>query len=65
MPVGEKVNLKISLPKNTGSEDFRAKAEIMWKDKRRLDDTEQFQYGVKLIEVLNEGHAKLESLFRD
>jgi hypothetical protein len=65
MPIGEKINLKISLPKNAGSEGFRAKAEIMWKDKRRLDDAEQFHYGVKLIEVLNEGHAKLESLFRD
>ena len=65
MPVGDKINLKISLPENAGSEGFRAKAEIMWKDKRRLDDAEQFQYGVKLIEVLNEEHAKLESLLRD
>jgi hypothetical protein len=37
----------------------------MWKDKRRLEDAEQFHYGVKLIEVLDEGHAKLESLLRE
>ena len=64
MPVGEKINLKISLPENASSEGFRAKAEIMWKNKRRLEDAEHFQYGVKLIEVLDEGHAKLESLLR-
>jgi hypothetical protein len=39
-------------------------AEIMWKDKGGLAEAEQFQYGVKLIEVLNEGHAKLEWLLR-
>jgi transcriptional regulator with XRE-family HTH domain len=65
LPIEKTINLKIAFQKNAGPEDFRAKAEIMWKDKRRLDDIEKFHYGVKLIEVLNEGHAKLESLLQD
>jgi transcriptional regulator with XRE-family HTH domain len=64
MPVGRTVNLTISFPQNDGSESFRAVGEIVWKDKRRLDDSEAWQYGVKLIEVLNKGHLKLESLLR-
>ncbi len=64
MPVGSRIHLTISLPGKSGRDTFRATAEIMWKDKRRLDDNEAYQYGVRFLEVLNEGHSKLESLFR-
>jgi transcriptional regulator with XRE-family HTH domain len=64
MPVGSRIHLTVSIPGKAGRDTFRASAEIMWKDKRRLDDNEAFQYGVKFLEVLDEGHGKLERLFR-
>lgn len=64
MPVGSRIHLTVSIPGKAGRDTFRASAEIMWKDKRRLDDGEAFQYGVKFLEVLDEGHGKLESLFK-
>ena len=64
MPIGKEINLNLSFLRNTGAESFRAKAEIIWKDKQRPDGTDEFQYGVKLIEVFNEGLAELESLFQ-
>ena len=65
LPIGERINLQILLMKNTRPEKFRTKAEIIWKQKRNLNDGEGFQYGLKLVEVLDEGHAKLELLFRN
>jgi transcriptional regulator with XRE-family HTH domain len=62
MPIGKRINLEVLIAKNTDAESFRTTAEIMWKDKRSLNGTDAWHYGVKLIEVLNEGHAKLESL---
>lgn len=64
MPIGKKISLKVLFSKNTGPENFRTTAEIVWKEKRRLDDSEAWQYGVKLVEVLDEGHLKLESMLQ-
>ncbi len=62
MPVGTKIHLKLTLPGMRAEDSFRASAEIMWKDKQRADDTETYHYGVRFLEVLNEGHAKLDAL---
>lgn len=64
LSIGKEVNLKIIFQKDTGPENFRAKGQIMWKNKKGMDDAEEYQYGVKLIEVLNGGLYKLESLFQ-
>ncbi len=62
IPVGTKIHLKLTLPGMRAEDSFRASAEIMWKDKQRTDDTETYHYGVRFLEVLNEGHAKLDAL---
>jgi transcriptional regulator with XRE-family HTH domain len=62
MPVGSRIHLNVMLPEWVGKDPFRASAEILWKDKRQLDDASEYQYGMKFLEVLNEGHAKLEAL---
>jgi transcriptional regulator with XRE-family HTH domain len=59
IPVGKKLDLRVSMGKDVEVETFRTKGEVIWKDKRRVDDTEEYQYGVKLFEVLNEKYLKL------
>jgi hypothetical protein len=49
---------------NASAGTFRGKGEIIWKGKKRLDGSDEYQYGIKLLEVLDEGHVKLELLIR-
>lgn len=62
MEIGKRISIEISFAKDTGPEVFGATGEILWKNKRRLDDAEGYQYGVKLNDLPKEAHAKLESL---
>ncbi len=65
IPKGKEIGLELSFPKETGIQGFRAKGKVVWRDKKRIDEAEEFQYGLQFTEVLNDGHAKLESLLRD
>jgi hypothetical protein len=62
MPIGKGVNIKISFPKGAESEDFRAEAEIIWKDVYLWDDWEGYQYGLKFVQISNEEYSKLNQL---
>lgn len=62
VPVGSRVHLNVTPP---GKDSFRANGEILWKGKGQLGDPEIYQYGVKFLEVLDEGHAKLDTLINE
>jgi len=64
MPVSKRINIKVSFPKGIEFESFRAEAEIMWKDVYLWEDWEEYQYGLKYVEILNEDHLKLKRLLR-
>jgi len=54
MPIGTKINIKVLFPKGFGVANFRAVAEIIWKDGCLWEDWEGYQYGLKFIHISNE-----------
>ncbi len=60
MPVGTKINIKVLIPKNLEVVNFRAVAEIVWKDGYLWDDWEGYQYGLKFIHMFNEDCLKIK-----
>jgi hypothetical protein len=62
MPISKRINMKISFPKGTEFESFRVESEIPWKDIYFWEDWEQYQYAVKLVEIVNETYLKLKRL---
>jgi transcriptional regulator with XRE-family HTH domain len=65
LEIGEKVKFEFSFPKDSGLGTFRTKAQIMWKNVEPIGGSETYGYGMKLLEVLDDGHAKLESLLHE
>jgi hypothetical protein len=59
---GKKVNLRVPFSGDAAIGALKGKCEIIWKVRKRLNGSYGYQYGIKLIEVLNEGHLKLELL---
>jgi hypothetical protein len=62
MPIGKRIGVKVSLPKSNGPEIFRAEAEIVWKDMYWLEDWEEYQYGIRFVEISSKDHLKLKLL---
>ncbi len=62
MPIGKRMNIKVSFPKDTEFENLRAEAEIIWKDVYFWDDWEGYQYGLKFVQISNEDYSKLNQL---
>ena len=60
--IGKRINIKVSIHKSAEFESFRAEAEIIWKDVYLWEDWEEYQYGLKFVEILNEDHLKLKLL---
>jgi hypothetical protein len=59
MPIGTKINIKVLFSKDFEVANFRAVAEIVWKDSCLWEDWEAYQYGLKFIHMLNEDCLKL------
>jgi hypothetical protein len=60
MPIGTKINIKVLFPKGFWVTNFRAVAEIVWKDGCLWEDWEGYQYGLKFIHMFNEDCLKLK-----
>jgi hypothetical protein len=60
MPVGKRINIKISFPKGFEVANFSAVVEIVWKDICLWEDWEGYQYGLKFVKVLNKDLPKLK-----
>jgi hypothetical protein len=59
MPIGKRINIRVSFPKGFEVANFSAVVEIVWKDICLREDWEGYQYGLKFIKVLNKDLPKL------
>ncbi len=62
MPVGITIDIEILFPKRFNLPNFKAEAEIIWKDIRNHGDWERYQYGLKFIRVSKEDYLKLRRI---
>jgi hypothetical protein len=65
MPVGLKLNIIVLFPKGFELANFEVSGEIVWKDYHVYGDSEGFQYGLKIIQIIEEDHSKLKQLLND
>ena len=62
MPVGIRIDVEILFPKRLHLSNFKAEAEIIWKDIRNYGGREGYQYGLKFIRVSKEDYLKLRRI---
>jgi hypothetical protein len=62
IPIGKKVIIEVLFPKGVKTAKLNAIAEIIWKDIYLLDDWEEYQYGLKFIQISDEDDAKLRQI---
>ncbi len=62
MPVGIRLSLELSFPKGYEFNDFVAEAEIVWKQGRPEEDSEAYQYGMRLVDIPEDDQRKLKQL---
>jgi len=62
MPVGLELGMVILFPDGYELAHFEVLAEIIWKDVRSYDNSEGFQYGLKMVRVLEGDRWKLKQL---
>jgi hypothetical protein len=65
MPVGIKIDIEVLFPEKVKCSNFKAEAEIIWKDICYWDDWEGYQYGLKFIEISKEDYSKLKQILSD
>jgi len=65
MPVGIRIDIEFFFPRKLKLLNFRVEAEIIWKDCCYWDDWEEYQYGVKFIQISKEDYSKLRQILSD
>jgi len=59
IPVGTRIDIEVLFPKKFKLANFKAEAEIVWKDICSRGDSEGHQYGLKFIQISKEDYLKL------
>ncbi len=62
MPVGIRIDIEILFPKKLCLPNFKAEAEIVWKNICYWEDGEGYQYGLKFIQISKEDYLKLRQI---
>jgi hypothetical protein len=62
IPIGKKVIIEVLFPKRVKTAKLNAIAEVVWKDMYLWDDWEEYQYGLKFIQISDEDDAKLRQI---
>lgn len=62
LEIGKRVNLEVTFVSGGQIKSFKADAEIVWRAPHELAEAESYQYGVKFIDIFDEGLSKLETL---
>jgi PilZ domain len=65
MPVGIRIDIEVFFPRKFKLSNFKAEAEIIWKDFCYWDDWEEYQYGLKFIQISKEDYLKLKQILSD
>lgn len=62
MPVGKRLAVEVSSPKDPNAVKFNAMTEIIWKDLFIWDDWEAYQYGLRFHHISFEDYLKLKQI---
>lgn len=62
MPLGLKLNIAVLFLRGYELANFKVTAEIIWKDLHLYNQSEGYQYGLKIIQISEEDHWKLKHL---
>jgi len=62
MPLGLKLNIAVLFLRGYELADFEVTAKIIWKDFHLYNQSEGYQYGLKIIQISQEDHWKLKQL---
>ena len=62
MPLGLKLNIAVLFLRGYELADFEVTAEIIWRDFHLYNQSEGYQYGLKIIQISEEDHWKLKQL---
>jgi len=62
MPLGLKLNIAVLFLTGYELAIFEVTAEIVWKDLHLFSHSEGYQYGLRIIQILEEDHRKLKQL---
>jgi hypothetical protein len=65
MPVGTKLKMTVLFPKGFELSNFELFAEIVWKDICWGESWDGYQFGLKLVGILQEDHQKLKQLLSE
>lgn len=64
MPPGLKLSIAVMFLIGYELAHFDVTAEIIWKDFHLYDHSEGYQYGLKIVQILDEDHRKLKQILR-
>ena len=62
MPLGLKLSIAVMFLIGYELAHFEVTAEIIWKDFHLYDHSEGYQYGLKIVQILDEDHWKLKQI---
>jgi PilZ domain len=62
MPLGLKLNIVVMFLAGYELANFEVTAEIIWKDLHLYNRCEGYQYGLKIVQILEQDHWKLKQL---
>jgi hypothetical protein len=62
IPVGTRIDIEVLSPKKLNLANFKAEAEIVWKNICCWKDREGYQYGLKFIQISKEDYLKLRQI---
>jgi hypothetical protein len=65
MPVGLELNMVILFPDGYELADFEVLAKIIWKDLHSYNNFEGFQYGLKIVQILERDCWRLKQLLNN
>ena len=65
LPTGLKIDIKVLFSQVLGITDFKAVAEIIWKDIDIWEGWEGYQYGLKFVQISDEERIKLEKVLNN
>ncbi len=65
MPVGTKLNLAVLFPKGFELTNFELVAEVVWKDVHWQENRQEYEFGLKFIDISEDEHQKLKRLIAE
>ncbi len=65
LPIGLRIDIKVLFSQVLEVTDFKAVAEIIWKDMDIWEGWEGYQYGLKFVQISNEERNKLEEVLKN